>query len=463
MLRLYHYNLMSSVACAPEGARSSVATRPEGFPQKVWAKLDDAGKVHAAKVWATLPATHATEISKDDVIQASSVADAIETLMAVGNDAETTGDARKGLEPPASFDDMPADVQAWMTEEASKVTPELSAYVHETVEAQIANDERKIILFTMIDEAGLDVPGMDTKPDPKANSMAARLGDVYQERKFSAKGEELDPQTRHRLHDMADKLFGNGYVKEVKRLSEMSKEAVAEYGDNLHAIDLALAKKKLSVLRRKFAEAADAVVAYRASNNLAGIDVVISNSKSPKPFLLRERMLDKNGNTLKDKDGLPKLGRSTSISLADLEAFRPTVAVDKLTAGEIKKADGSPGTMYDAIRASRPPKKKRGAKTQGTAAGGMPVGNDVSVNNINQWESASADEANLIEQHGFMADWLKRVNDPDKEAGNAFLLSEYAKYKFYDRTFGMNNSELMTRAGALLDAKATATKIKAAA
>lgn len=432
-----------------------MATRPDALPAKVWAKLNDMQRQYAATAWPAF-----SDEDKNDILAEygkNNIKDCVD-LLTLGM-SEATGKPAAAVEPPANLADMPTDVVDYIKGEAAKVTPELSQFVHETVDMQIENDSRKIILFQKIDEAGLDVPAMDTKPDATANTAAKRLGDVYFVPKFSKKGEALEPQMRHRLHDLADVLFGNGYVKEVNRLNGMGDDAIGEYGKNKHTDELALAKKRLSVLRKKFAEACEAVVSYRGANDLNGINIVVSNSKSPKPFMLQEILGV-------DKNGIPAPGRNELISLADLEAYRPTIAKEMFDTGNAKKSDGTSGTMYDAIRASRPPKKKRGSgqRGQGQATGAAAAhGNDISIKNVAQYESAAAEEAAYIDTPGFKADWLKAVNA--KDGGMDFLLSERAKYKFLDQMFGMNDGELMKKAGAELDARMTqakATEVKAA-
>jgi hypothetical protein len=431
-----------------------MTTRPTSFPSKLWASklMDDKLKAAVAKAWDN----DVSDSDKADIKNEGDQAVAIDILKAAIDYDETGKTPDKAMESPAPMTAFTGDVAAWIKEQKAKVTPELSTFVHDTVDLQLKNDERKILLFVEIDKAGLDVPAMDSKPDPTANTAAKQLGDYYE-----VPGKTLDskPVPRHRLHDLADQLFGNGYVAEVTKLEGMGDDAIKDYGTNKYREDLGTAKKKLSVLRRKFSEACDAVVAYRECNALGGIVVIVGNTKSPTPFQLRE---------LTGKPAPHDIDRTTPITIAELEAYRPKTAKELFDGGKLKRAgsETEPGTMYDAIRGSRPPKKPRGTGKQGqgqkegtTSA----AGKDVTINNINQWESGSADMAAMVEATGTMGDWLKRANDPDKAAADAFLLSEYKIMKFHDRVFSMNDSALMKRAAALLEADAVAEAAKKAA
>lgn len=280
----------------------------------------------------------------------------------------------------------------------------------------------------------------------EANSPAKRLGDVYFVPRVSKKGKPLDDARRHRLHDIFDVVFGSDYVAKVNALDNMSADSVGDMGEEKYDEDRALAKKRLATGRKYFTEAAGALVAFRGINELSGVRVRLYEdakgnlSRSPVPFQLAEMTTDKNGKQ--------EIGRTAAISLTDLEAYQPDRAKERLDKGESK-------TMYDAVRASKPPKKKRGTGQgqQGKAGGATSAqGNDVVIRNIEQYESASAETAAYTETPGFKADWLKRINDP--EGGEDFLLSEVAHFKFLDKMLGMNGGEMLKKAGTILDARA---------
>jgi hypothetical protein len=422
--------------------------RPMALPVKVWAKLDDKQKAYVSTAWDGMK-----DGDKNDIIEEKVLQDAIDMLLVDMPSGNGHGKTETGDQAPADLTAMTPDVADYIKSVAAKVTDEMKKDMSDSIEMKIEADFRRIKLFIDMDAIGLDLPAPDSKPDVTANSPARKLGDIYYVPRTSKKGKPLDDAKRHRLHDIFDVVFGADYVAKVNSFAQMNADAIGDIGEEKYDEDYALAKKRLAIGRKYFTEAAGALVAFRAINDLPGVRVRTYKdpkgnvSRSPVPFQLAEMKVGPDGK-------LTEIGRTQAISLTDLEAYQPEKAKERFDKKE------SP-TMYDAVRASKPPKKKRvpnaGTGTRGATSA---QGNDVVIRNVEQYESASAETAAYVETPGFKADWLKRINDPD--GGEDFLLSEVAHFKFLDKMLGMNGGELLKKAGTILDARADKPQAAAA-
>lgn len=408
-----------------------MSVKPDTLNLKVWAKLDDIQKEYVAQHWPTM-----TEQDRIDVNTevSNSVAAAIELLV-----IDMPEDFSYSGEPPVTVAE-PTDVKSYIDSIYKAVDDEAQELMADVISHDMERNRKKIALLVKLVDLKLDLPIYDSSPNVESNSMAAKLGDAYWV-PAPTKNDPSKMTKRHRLHDLFDQVFGVKLLSEVDRLDNLSDDAQKTIGEAEYRKDKMAARKMLSVGRSRFAEVASAVSAFEAINTLPGVKLSIMNdadggySRSPTPIQLA------NTETF----------TSCAISVSDLEAYRADVAKELVANGKYK-------TMYEAVIKSKPVKKRK-AKTPEQNAGGSNVqGNDTKVANINQWESAAADEAALTETAGFVGEWLKRANDPDKANADSFLLSEYKKVKFYDRVFGMNGGALMKRAGELLDAEATAAQ-----
>lgn len=368
---------------------------------------------------------------------------------------QANGDGEKKTVAAAPVDthEPPKDVAEWAQGIASKFDDAFRADIIAGIRLKKDTVHKVLDYVGHIERLKLALPRWGSTK-PKDSNLPDEAFDTYQEQRHNKKGKLLDPVTRHRIDDVFNAAFP-ALFNAVKTLQDMGDDAVKAMGENTYDEKLADAKFELNTGRNYFSDAAEVHSIWKAVNGVPGVRVAPhtkgdgSIEHKPFPWRLQDVILNSDG-TVKDvRDGC-------NISTRDLQGYRPEVVNDMM---QQKDEKGAPkyASTYQALLNSQKPRKPR--KTGGaTGVAGGTKAAQTAVRNINDYESAAADEAGLIETPGFKAEWLKLVNDPDQSTADAFLLTEWNKYKFLDRMFSMDANALATRAGKLADAASEKAK-----